>query len=169
MSHKCMDCGIEKDLSNYRVSDRYTKGHSSKCKSCESIRSREARLRKNQRINTSIDEYLAVKIRNMRKYDRKSRVEVFDDLTVDGLKKLIDSQNGLCCYTGVKLEWRLDADLYHKGSFDRLDTRYGHELGNLCVSSVHANVLRGTMTRSEFIRKLNNASFDHCEIEDIVC
>ncbi len=166
---KCSDCKQVKDKSEYRLSDKYSKGFTSRCKPCETIKNRELRLKRNERINSCLEEYLTVKIRNMKKYDRKARIEVLTELTVEDLKKLIDSQENKCCYTGVKLEWRLDADVYHKGSFDRLDVKFGHEIDNLCVSSVHANLLRNTTPRDEFIRKLNNASFDHCELDDIVC
>ena len=166
---RCIDCKVEKDRSEYKASDKYSKGYVSRCKPCETIKNREARKRKTDRINGSTDQYLNVKLKNMRKYDRRMGIEVFGELTLEDVKKLIDRQNNICCYTGVKLEWRLDADIYHKGSFDRIDTKFGHEVDNLMVSSVHANLLRGSLPRDEFLRKLENSSLDHVDIDDIIC
>lgn len=162
---RCVGCGVAKSNDEYKVSSRHSRGFTSRCNSCTTIKNREARLRKNEKINTNMDEYLNVKLRNMRKYDRKFGIEVFTYLTLDDVKSLIDQQNNKCYYTGVQLEWRLDADIYHKGSFDRIDTTFGHEPGNLIVSSVHANLMRGPMSKSEFMKKISECGLD--QVEDI--
>lgn len=160
MEYKCIDCSVYKNIDEFRKSDRYKKGYVSRCIPCESKKNKERRLRKNDLINNNIMEYLSVKLRNMRKYDRKLGYEVFVYPTINDLKKLIDNQDNICCYTGVKLEWNLKADIYHKGSFDKIDNRYGHEVGNLAVCSVYANYMRGPMDRDEFIKKLDNLYID---------
>lgn len=167
-SYKCKECNVVKDKDEYRPSTRHTKGFTSVCKECQSKKNKEARLRKNEVINKNIDMYLTVKMRNMRKYDRKFGVEVFTTPTLEELKELINSQNNKCCYTGVELQWRLDADMYTKGSFDRIDTKYGHEIDNLVVSSVHANMLRGPMSRNEFIKKISCHALDDVDDTMIV-
>jgi hypothetical protein len=163
---KCVGCGIEKDNSEYKASSRHSRGFTSRCNSCTTIKNREARLRKNQKINNDMDEYLKVKLRNMRKYDRRFGIEVFNFLTLDDVKSLIEHQNNKCYYTGVELEWKLDADVYHKGSFDRIDTTFGHEPGNIIVSSVHANLMRGSMSKDQFMKKIAECGLD--QIEEIV-
>lgn len=160
MEYKCIECLIYKNVDDFRSSDRYKKGFVSRCKPCESKINKERRLRKNENINNNIMEYLAVKARNMRKYDRKMGYEIFTYPTVEELKKIIDKQKNICCYTGVKLEWKLDADIYHKGSFDRIDNKFGHEVDNMVVCSVYANYMRGPMDRNEFIKKLDNLCVD---------
>ena len=162
----CIDCKVEKDNSQYKVSSRHSRGFTLRCNECVSIKNKLARLKKNEKINNELDLYLEVKMRNMRKYDRKFGIEVFNFPTVDDLKQLINQQKNRCYYTGVELQWRLDADIYHKGSFDRIDTRFGHEPDNLLVSSVNANLMRGPMSKDEFIKKIGQCALD--KVEEIV-
>jgi hypothetical protein len=144
------------------------KGYVSRCKVCESIKKKKDREAKDKKINSNLEEYLALKLRNMKKADRRMKKEVIIYPTIQELKDLIDKQRNICDYTGVELVWRMDADIYHKGSFDRYDNRYGHELENLHVVSTFANMNRGVVSHEEYLKKIGNASLEKVTLEEIV-
>lgn len=168
MEFKCVNCGITKSSSEFRKSTRHTKGFMSRCKVCEVEKKKQDKELKDKKINSQIDEYLALKLKNMKKADRKMGKNVLVYPTIKELKSMIESQNNKCVYTGVELVWRLDADVYVKGSFDRLDNRFGHELENLHVVSTFANMNRSDMSHTDYLKKIGNASLENYIVDEVV-
>lgn len=157
---KCIDCQEVKNMSEFRASDKYKKGHVSTCKSCENKKNKIRRRKKKlDEINT-LERYLTIKLLNMRRMDVRNKREVLIYPTVEELKNLILKQENKCIYTGVELEWHPSVDMFHKGSFDRIDNRFGHEVGNLQVVSVHANLIRGKKTHEEFMKEIQKSALE---------
>jgi hypothetical protein len=147
-------------MTEFRASDKYKKGRVSTCKPCENMKNKTRRQKRKLENITTLEQYLTIKLSNMRRMDSKHRRVVIFYPTVEDLKNLIVSQNNTCIYTGVELKWHPSADIYHKGSFDRIDNRYGHEVGNLQIVSVSANLLRGKKTHEEFMKEIQKSALD---------
>ena len=86
---------------------------------------------------------------------RKAKTrDVNSDLTLEYLKEVWDSQNGVCVYSGLKLkDWN-----YIKGkndmdtaSLDRIDSSQGYIKGNVQFVSVNINFLKHTLTHEKMI------------------
>lgn len=158
-------CKIDKPEDEFRPSQNYKKGFTSTCRACDNVKNKTRRRKKKLDQIQTIEQYLAIKIINMKRMDSKYRREVFEHPSVEYLKSLIDEAENRCVYTGVELQWHPSVDIYHKGSFDRIDNRYGHEVGNLQIVSVSANLLRGSRTHEEFLKSLKVSSLE-CVSDD---
>lgn len=154
MIYNCLGCKLDKEQTEFRESMKYKKGFTSTCKSCESVKNKTRRQKKKLDEIKTLEDYLLIKMTNMRRMDSKRKRLVLNHPTIEHLKSVIDKHNNTCVYTGVKLEWHPSADLYHRGSFDRIYNDLGHETGNLQIVSVAANMLRGSRTHQEFMRYL---------------
>jgi len=155
MLYTCLSCKVEKDQTEFRESMKYKKGFTSTCKPCESDKNKDRRRKKKLDEIKTLEDYLLIKMTNMRRMDSKRKRVVLNYPTVDYLKEVINRYDNKCVYTGVKLEWHPSADMYHRGSFDRIYNDLGHEMGNLQIVSLAANLLRGSRTHQEFVAYLD--------------
>lgn len=82
----------------------------------------------------------------------KSR-DVNSDLTLDYLKEIWESQNGICIYSGIKLNERSykGGNDMNTASLDRVDSSQGYIKGNVQFVSMNINFLKHTLTHEEMI------------------
>ena len=84
-----------------------------------------------------------------------------NNITAQDLLDLWVSQNGICPFTGWRLELPLTSNGWKtpvsasRASLDRKDNSKGYEKGNVRFVSYMANIARGTMTDEELIRFCN--------------
>lgn len=166
MVYKCKMCKVDKEDSEFRPSTNYKRGYTSTCKQCDNAKNKKRRQKKKVDEIKTIEQYLTIKLTNMRRMDNRYRREVIFYPTVEQLKTLIADSNNKCKYSGVELEWSMTADIYHKGSFDRIDNRFGHEVGNLQIVSVQSNMARGSKTHEEYLNEIKKAALDAVSDDD---
>lgn len=77
------------------------------------------------------------------------------NVTVEYLKFVWDSQNGLCPYTGIKLSLRdysgKNIDPMFLASIDRIDSNKGYIVGNIQWVSTPINYLKNNLTHNQVI------------------
>lgn len=80
------------------------------------------------------------------------------DLTVEYLKELWTGQNGICPFTGWKMElpcsttgWRSTVEKTRRASLDRIDCAKGYVQGNVRFVSVIANLARNHYSDGEVV------------------
>lgn len=152
---KCKRCQTDKNPEDFRKSDRYKRGYTATCKQCDSEKNKIRRRKKKLDEIASLDDYLAIKVTNMRRMDVRHNREVINRPEIADLKKVIETHDNKCVYTGTSLIWHPSATVYERGSFDRIDNNLGHEVGNLQITSIAANLMRGSMTHSQFKKHIS--------------
>lgn len=78
------------------------------------------------------------------------------DLDTDYLQNVIESQRGVCAYTGRPLSgYSISTSPFRSSSeslsIDRIDSRKGYVKGNVVVCFLDANVAKGTLSYQEFL------------------
>ena len=75
------------------------------------------------------------------------------NITIEDLKELWNIQNGICYYSGVKLELmsysKNKPSQIYSASLDRIDSNKGYEKGNIRWVSKSINYMKNTMTDEE--------------------
>ena len=80
------------------------------------------------------------------------------DLTLQDLKDVFDSQNGICCYSKVKLETvpkHGKSNPIYTMSLDRKDSNLGYTKNNIQFISIAMNHLKNNMTESQIQEMLS--------------
>ena len=75
-------------------------------------------------------------------------------LTLQDLKDVWESQNGTCCYTGIKLnEWseKKSKNSFYTASLDRIDSKKGYTKENVQFISKNVNFMKNNMLHEETI------------------
>lgn len=101
--------------------------------------------------NNHIDEYTP-----FRGYLKKARQRFKHfDLTLKDLKQQWENQNGLCPYSGVKLELITHKNkaikAINSASLDRIDSNIGYVKNNIQFVSIPLNYLKNNLTHNETI------------------
>jgi len=141
----CGKCGIEKPITEYHKHLGTTKGHNSICKNCK---------KKNRSIINEL-------ISNAKKRAIKRGFEY--NLTKEYIAQLNDSQNGLCAYTGITLNWDIDP-IFNKQrkcpmdrvSLDRIDSSKGYTQDNVQLVTDFMNRIKGWYP--------NNDIYEFCQL-----
>lgn len=75
------------------------------------------------------------------------------NLTLEYLKQVWESQNGICPYTGISLylpSWKAkDVPVWYRASLDRIDSSKGYIIGNIQFVSTPINFMKSTMSDLE--------------------
>lgn len=92
-----------------------------------------------------------------RYYFRNSRKRFKDfNLTLEYLKQLWEEQNGICPYTGIKLQLaeynKHHNDLIHTASLDRIDSSKGYVIGNVQYVSMAINYMKNKMSHEDTLQ-----------------
>lgn len=79
------------------------------------------------------------------------------DVTLEDLKELWESQNGICPYTGIELVLPENGnlktiDFFHRASLDRIDSSKGYVKGNIQFISTPINYLKAEQ-KDEDVKK----------------
>lgn len=115
--------------------------------------------------NNRLDEYSQFKYHASKARSRSKIRGEKSDLDVQYLKQLWESQNGICPYTGIKMEisrTSQDEDVKKtptKASLDRINPKIGYIKGNVEFVCYCINVMKNDFTKEEtleFIKKIRN-------------
>lgn len=167
----CDNCGCEakKPLSEYNRNIKLGRKNFC-CRKCActyknylySDTPTEAQILSRQNIKNycknHVDEYTPYRysLRNAKK-----RFKEFN-LTLEDLKRVWEQQNGICPYTGLKLElpsYRGCKNVWYRASLDRIDSSKGYVVGNIQFVSTPINLMKSTMSDLETKQYLKLISF----------
>lgn len=147
----CSDCNIKKDPSEF---SKNKTGYKNKCKKCYNAYQKNYYNKTKMNANKKLVNYLTYKLKNIKNQDLQ-RFNVSNDLTLDDLLSVYNSQNGVCIYSNSKLRPGSDVSIYKKISFDRIDNDLPHTRSNIVMCSLFMNRLRSNTLFSKFIETLN--------------
>jgi len=111
-------------------------------------------------------EYLK-RTRDSQRHRKNSKFQDRPNLDLQYLKELWDSQNGICPYTGIKMEIGKNITGYHsirspkKASLDRIDSTKGYIKGNVEFVCMAINYAKNSFTREEikkFIKEIQESN-----------
>jgi len=91
----------------------------------------------------------------------KKRFKEFN-LTLENLKQVWEQQNGICPYTGLKLElpiYNKCENIWYRASLDRIDSSKGYVVGNIQFVSTPINFMKSTMSDLQTKQYLKLISF----------
>jgi len=84
----------------------------------------------------------------------KLNSKFINHLTLQDLKEVWEAQNGICPYTGLKLELpnisKVSKNKLAKASLDRIDSNKGYTKDNVQFMSPYINYLKNDLTQAEF-------------------
>lgn len=150
----CSSCGIDKPLESYRLLSEGV--YKKQCIEC-------ARERRHKTEGDTIERYLKRLLKNA-----KTRKQNFKEPSTIELEHLIElwvQAEGRCALSGVYMTHHVDG----KGrkdlnvSLDRIDADKGYTPGNVQLVCLRANLMRHTLTSSEFywwVKTIANHSCD---------
>lgn len=146
---KCSKCSLYLDMkafyNNKNKVHRY--GKHDCCKSCELIRTKNKRIRK---CNDSW-EYFIKELYNSAKIKVKNRNMKFE-ITINDLKDLYLSQNGLCSLSQIKMTHiRNKGSVDYNISIDRIDSKLGYIKNNIQLVCTMINRMKRDMDQNYFI------------------
>lgn len=170
----CAECGKDHliRLGDYNKKIRSGKTNfycSFKCGGKADYKNNPSKLDKNKgNINllkgyeaNRLDQYSPFKYHaNKARARSKQRKEV-TDINVEYLKEVWENQNGICPYTGIKMEisrTSRDEDVKKtpiKASLDRIDPNKGYIKGNVEFVCYCINVMKNDFTKKEMIEFIN--------------
>ncbi len=153
---KCKLCNLTKPKSEFHASKKHKFGHMLWCIACDDLKKLEKRLRADEES----DKYVLSMMKNMKKADNMVG-NLHEELNLAEIKHLIARFSNICVYSGVKLEWKSCADLYHKGVFVKIDENIGYECENLQICSLASLYMRGKTTHKDFIYDLMILSLEY--------
>lgn len=73
------------------------------------------------------------------------------NITIEDVKNQWDSQNGICPYSGIKLQLKDSENIIYKPSIDRIDSSKGYIKGNIQFTSIAINFMKSNMSHEETI------------------
>lgn len=149
----CKQCGVEfeKPLTEIRRNEKLNRPNfcSRICvgkNNSNNFGDRRGAYEISQHSNNKIDGYSKFKYhyRNIKKRNQ------IVDLTIKDLKTQWDKQNGICPFTGIKLELssysKIKKNPIYSASLDRIDSRKGYVKGNIRWVSKSINWMKNDMT-----------------------
>lgn len=97
-----------------------------------------------------------VKERIKSKLSKKS-INMSFNLTPEYLKEIWDKQEGICPYTGIKMQIRdfTHPSCPHNASLDRIDSSKGYEVGNVEFVCISVNYAKNSFSKEEIIEFFN--------------
>jgi hypothetical protein len=108
-----------------------------------------------------LDQYSPFKYHANKARSRSKQKGYQTDLTTEYLKEVWDKQNGICPYTGIKMELGRtsgDEDIKKtptKASLDRIDPNIGYVIDNVEFVCYCVNVMKNDFTKEEMINFIN--------------
>lgn len=108
-----------------------------------------------------LDKYSPFKYHANKARSRSKQKGYQTDLTTEYLKQLWENQNGICPYTGIKMEisrTSQDEDIKKtptKASLDRIDPNIGYVQGNVEFVCYCINVAKNNFTKQQMLDFIN--------------
>ena len=179
----CDNCGCEaqKPLSEYNRNKKLGR-HNFCCRNCSfefGKRILEKKpLTEKQKLNQQrIKEYCYNRNDEFTPYryslrNAKKRFKEFN-LTLEDLRDVWIAQNGICPYTGLKLQlptWKKCDNIWYRASLDRIDSSKGYVVGNVQFISTPINFMKSTMSDLEtkqYLKLISAYTSHFCEDETI--
>ena len=156
MSKVCKICDKVKEYKEFVKNKNMKDGYMNKCKDCNNEYHRSYKKEAKTNIDKKIDTYLRHKLNNIKLQDKRKFPDEEFTLTLEDLKEIYKRQEGLCIYSGVKLQLHSKATIYKKLSFDRIENGKPHTKDNLQMTSQFMNMYRGSKSHEQFMEELNN-------------
>lgn len=153
---QCNTCRLNKSLDEFSKSKTYLGGYRHICKSCSSLKTSEYYSKRNKRKiitayshnNISNEERkLLSRLKNLCTKARNRKREVTID--VDYLKKIYDTQQGLCKYSGLPLS--IESNHSNTISLDRIDSSKDYIVGNVQLVCSTVNRMKQEFPEKEFL------------------
>ena len=154
----CDNCGqlYDKPITEYNRNIRL-KRHNYCCRSCAMKGNKNNKSGNiiNLISNNRKDEFTSFRyyLRNAKK-----RFKNFN-LTLEYLKEIWEQQNGICPYTGIKLQLATYTKNHNNpiytASLDRIDSSKGYEIGNVQFISTAIHYMKNTMSHEDTIKLCN--------------
>lgn len=126
----------------------------SMCKECAKTK----RKGKYQSSITNITLEKLLVLRNRTCYGRACKKGLDFDITPEYLMELYTNQNGLCYYSGMKMEIAIKGNInnYNTLSIDRIDSSKGYVKGNIVLCCDCVNTMKMKLTTNEFLTICKN-------------
>ena len=177
----CTECNKEHEIRQGDYNRKIRAGQnkfycSLKCSGKADYKNNPNKLEKFREVNASrikkycgcrLDQYSPFKY-HANKARSRSKIKGYQtDLTTEYLKEVWDTQNGVCPYTGIKMEisrTSQDEDIKKtpiKASLDRIDPNIGYIKGNVEFVCYCVNVMKNDFTKNQmvdFINQIKNKS-----------
>lgn len=154
----CDECGklYDKSITEYNRNIRLGR-HNYCCRSCAMKGNKNNKKGNSVTLipNNHKDEFTP-----FRYYFRnaKKRFKNFN-LTLEYLKEIWEQQNGICPYTGIKLQLATYTTNHNNpiytASLDRIDSSKGYEIDNVQFISTAINYMKNTMSHEDTIKLCN--------------
>lgn len=158
----CDNCGYEakKPFSEYNRNKKLGR-HNFCCRMCS------FNFGKNLHKNDSFTEKQKINQQQIKKYCHNRRDELTPyrysfrnakrrfkefNLTLEDLKNIWINQNGICPYTGLKLQlptYKKCDNTWYRASLDRIDSTKGYVIDNIQFVSTPINFMKSTMSDIE--------------------
>jgi hypothetical protein len=160
---KCENCGTEFKRLAKEVKRCAKKGFGIACnRSCStSLRNKKSPYKGecvHLRSYTRQDEFSPFRYyRNKANSKQRSDKYGESDLTLDYLKLLWEAQNGICLYTGYKMDLPINTKQHNKlhtpfsASLDRIDSSKGYIQGNVEFVCLAVNYAKNTFSREDIL------------------
>lgn len=178
----CDNCGLkaQKPLSEY-IRNKKLGRHNFCCRTCSCTF--KNKLYKNNLSNAQkqcqqqIKEYCYNRKDEWTPYryslrNAKKRFKEFN-LTLEDLRTIWTNQNGICPYTGLKLQlptYKKCNNIWYRASLDRIDSTKGYVVGNIQFISTPINFMKSTMSDLEtkqYLKLISAYTSHFCEDETI--
>jgi hypothetical protein len=171
----CTECSKEHEIRqgdyNRKIKAGQNKFYCSlKCSGKADYKNNPNKLKKFKEVNANrikkycgcrLDKYSPFKY-HANKARSRSKIKGYQtDLTKEYLKEVWDNQNGICPYTGIKMEisrTSQDEDIKKtptKASLDRIDPNIGYIKGNVEFVCYCINVMKNDFTKDQMINFIN--------------
>ncbi len=166
---KCTECGGEFERSAVEARRNAKKGRDTFCsrtcmcihhnQNCPTVR--HDHLRKYR--NTTADEFSPfrkfMKSVRVRKRENRGHRGLGYDITLQDLRDQWEAQDGVCPYTGWKLQlplsverWDPETPFHLRASIDRIDSAVGYMKGNIQFCALMANLAKGKLLDEDLIK-----------------
>lgn len=119
------------------------------CRTCVKLTTdnNRSKLKNNSNLDTIL------KYRYGSSKHRAVKYNMLFDLTIDGLQKIYNKQNGRCYYSDVQLTFSSNSD--NVLSIDRIDSAIGYILSNIVLCTATVNSMKNDMSINEFKKIIN--------------
>jgi hypothetical protein len=161
----CSCCKEEKDLSNYSKRKYLTYyAWVKECRICEN--KRQNKRAHERKVEGGFEREIKEIYRSMKNNCEKRKVKI--NITQEYMLELYKKQNGICAYTGRKMN--VETNSMNKMSLDRIDSSKDYEEGNVVWCIWASNNMKQDLSlpdcielMSEMIEKMK----EYCDIHNI--
>ena len=167
----CTSCGEYMDESNFskRSDLKHRNNRDYFCRTCSTKRHEYnyARSKLSKiKCNSTIDGFL----KNLLQHSKNRKKSRFNDRNIDFdyLLELYNNQNGLCKISGVPMTTIVGGGKIQTNiSLDRIDSSIGYVKGNIQLVCAIVNIMKSTLSMSEFMNWVNLISKNNKNEQDI--